>query len=148
MGEVISINISKEKGTKKIPISNSCKVVEGLGLENDAHSGAWHRQISLLAIESIGKMRKLGLKVGPGDFAENITTLDINLPNLGIGKILQVGKEVVLKVTQIGKECHDRCAIYYQAGDCIMPKEGIFTEVLQGGLIQKGDEIIILEEER
>lgn len=148
MGKIISINMSKDKGTKKIPTDKACRAIEGFGFKDDAHSGTWHRQISLLAIESIEKMRKLGLKVGPGDFAENITTMDIDLPNLGVGKVLQVGKEVVLKVTQIGKECPGRCAIYYQAGDCIMPKEGIFVEVLQGGLIQKGDEITILKEEK
>lgn len=104
------------------------------GIEGDGHAGDWHRQISLLALESIEKMQRLGLTVTAGDFAENITTSGIDLPSLPIGTKLQVG-ETLLEVTQIGKECHTRCAIYYQAGDCVMPKEGIFAKVLTGGVI-------------
>ena len=114
-----------------------------LGLEGDAHAGFAHRQVSLLAIESIEKMVNMGLDVGPGDFAENITTQGIDLVNLPIGTRFKMG-EAVLKVTQIGKECHNRCAIYYQAGDCVMPKEGIFAEVLKGGEVKVEDTIELL----
>jgi MOSC domain-containing protein YiiM len=112
-------------------------------LKDDAHGGPWHRQVSLLANESIEKMKAMGLKVGYGDFAENITTEGIDLVHLPIGTDIQIGKSVILRVTQIGKECHTRCAIYYQAGDCVMPKEGIFTEVVNEGEVNVGDEIII-----
>jgi MOSC domain-containing protein YiiM len=112
-------------------------------LKDDAHGGPWHRQISLLADESIQKMRAMGLNVGYGDFAENITTEGIDLVHLPIGTIIRIGKQVVLRVTQIGKECHERCAIYYQAGDCVMPKEGIFAEVINEGEVKVDDEIVI-----
>ena len=113
---------------------------ENHGIVGDGHAGDWHRQVSLLAQESIDKMRAMGLDVTAGDFAENITTSGIVLVSLPIGSRLQVG-ETLLEVTQIGKECHTRCAIFYQAGDCVMPKEGIFVKVLTGGTIQPGDEI-------
>jgi len=112
-------------------------------LKDDAHGGPWHRQISLLADESIQKMRAMGLNVGYGDFAENITTEGIDLVHLPIGTIIRIGKQAVLRVTQIGKECHERCAIYYQAGDCVMPKEGIFAEVINEGEVKVDDEIVI-----
>jgi MOSC domain-containing protein YiiM len=112
-------------------------------LEGDAHAGPWHRQVSLLANESVEKMKAMGLKVGYGDFAENITTEDIDLVHLPIGTEIRIGASVLLCVTQIGKECHERCAIYYQAGDCVMPKEGIFAEVLNEGEVKVGDEINI-----
>jgi MOSC domain-containing protein YiiM len=112
-------------------------------LKDDAHAGPWHRQVSLLANESIEKMKAKGLKVGYGDFAENITTEGIDLVHLPIGTDIQIGKSVMLRVTQIGKECHTRCAIYYQAGDCVMPKEGIFAEVVNEGEVKAGDEISI-----
>lgn len=104
-------------------------------------AGPWHRQVSLLAVESIEKMKALGLDVGPGDFAENITTSGINLVDLPLGTRLKIGPEAVGEVTQIGKECHSRCAIYYQAGDCVMPREGIFIRILKGGTIRAGDTI-------
>jgi MOSC domain-containing protein YiiM len=113
------------------------------GIAGDAHAGEWHRQVSLLARESIAKMQKLGLDVTTGDFAENITTEGIDLPSLPVGTRLEVG-EALLEVTQIGKECHTRCAIYYQAGDCVMPKEGIFARVLKGGIIRPGSPIRIV----
>jgi MOSC domain-containing protein YiiM len=141
-GRVLAVNISEKKGTKKSNIG-SCTVVKDFGLKGDAHAGPWHRQISLLANESIEKMKAMGLKVGYGDFAENITTEGIDLVHLPIGTTLRVGKSILLRVTQIGKECHQRCAIYYQAGDCVMPKEGIFAEVLSEGEIQVGDHIEI-----
>ena len=115
-----------------------------LGLKDDAHAGKWHRQVSLLAMESIDKMVQLGLKVGPGDFAENITTQGLDLLKLPLGTRFSIGQSSLLEVTQIGKVCHTRCAIYYQAGDCVMPKEGIFAKVLAGGEIKVGDEIHVL----
>jgi len=142
MASVVSINISLKKGVRKKPIDEGI-LIEDLGIEGDAHSGKWHRQVSLLALESIEKMRALGLDVGPGDFAENITTEGIDLISLPIGTKIEIG-ESRLEVTQIGKDCHTRCAIYYQAGDCVMPKEGIFARVLRGGKIKKGDHIRVL----
>jgi MOSC domain-containing protein YiiM len=141
--KVISVNVSDKKGEKKHNISR-CLLMEGHGLDQDAHAGPWHRQVSLLAAESIEKIRKMGLDVKPGDFAENLTTEGIELPTLPIGTKLHVGGKVLMKVTQIGKECHARCAIFQQVGDCVMPKEGIFTEVVTGGEIKVGDEIEVL----
>ena len=143
-GKVLAVNISEKKGTRKTNV-NSCHVLKDLGLKDDAHAGPWHRQVSLLANESIEKMRAMGLNVGYGDFAENITTEGIDLVHLPIGTVIRIGKQVVLRVTQIGKECHERCAIYYQAGDCVMPKEGIFAEVINDGKVAAGDEIVIEE---
>jgi len=141
-GKVLAVNISEEKGTKKTNVQ-SCALLKDFGLKGDAHAGPWHRQVSLLANESIEKMRAMGLKVGYGDFAENITTEGVDLVHLPIGTTIRVGNSVLLRVTQIGKECHERCAIYYQVGDCVMPKEGIFAEVLTEGEVKAGDEIII-----
>jgi len=141
-GKVLAVNISDEKGTKKNNIG-SCTLLKDFGLKGDAHSGPWHRQVSLLANESIDKMRLKGLKLGYGDFAENITTEGVDLVHLPIGTEILIGNSVILRVTQIGKECHERCAIYYQTGDCIMPKEGIFAEVLREGEVKVGDEITI-----
>ncbi len=140
---VISVNISERKTVRKRNVGN-CSILENRGLEGDAHAGDWHRQVSLLAEESIEKMRKLGLKVGPGDFAENITTKGVDLISLPIGTTITIGDDVVLEVSQIGKECHTRCAIYYQAGDCVMPREGIFAKVLKGGRVKVGDEIRVV----
>ncbi|PIX87500.1 MAG: MOSC domain-containing protein, partial [Nitrospirae bacterium CG_4_10_14_3_um_filter_44_29] len=131
-GKVVAINTSERKGMRKKPVKEAV-IKTNYGIEGDAHaSSEWHRQVSLLALESIKKMQALGLKVKPGDFAENITTEGINLPELPIGTKMTIG-EVEAEVSQIGKECHTRCAIYYQAGDCIMPKEGIFVKVIKGG---------------
>jgi len=110
------------------------------GILGDAHAGDWHRQVSLLAIESIHKMQKMGLDVDTGDFAENITTEGIDLVALPIGSRLRIG-ETLLEVTQIGKECHTRCAIYHQVGDCVMPKEGAFAKVINDGVVAAGDSI-------
>lgn len=141
---VISINVSDKKGMRKKAVEKAM-LKDNYGIENDAHaSDTWHRQVSLLAIESIDKMRAKGLKVGPGDFAENITTQGINLVDLPVGTKMTIGKEVEAEVSQIGKLCHNRCAIFYQAGDCVMPREGIFVKVLKGGEIKSGDEIKIL----
>lgn len=141
-GKVLAVNISEEKGTKKSNIQ-SCALLKDFGLQGDAHAGPWHRQVSLLANESIEKMRAKGLTVGYGDFAENITTEGIDLVHLPIGTEMRIGNTAILRVTQIGKECHERCAIYYQAGDCVMPKEGIFAEVVIEGDVKVGDGIII-----
>jgi len=140
-GKILAVNISEEKGTKKTNIQ-SCALLKDFGLKGDAHAGPWHRQVSLLANESIEKMRAMGLSVSYGDFAENITTEGIDLVHLPIGTTIRIGDSVVLQVTQIGKECHERCAIYYQVGDCVMPKEGIFAEVMNEGEVKVGDEII------
>ncbi len=141
-GSVVAVCISENKGERKKPVP-SVEVTAGRGIDGDAHAGDWHRQVSMLGMESIRKMQELGLSVSTGDFAENITTKGIDLPSLPIGTMLKVG-ETVLEVTQIGKECHTRCAIYHQAGDCVMPREGIFTRVLQGGAIRSGDVVEIM----
>ncbi|SPQ01334.1 MOSC domain containing protein [Candidatus Sulfobium mesophilum] len=140
---VVSVNISDRKGIRKKPVAEVVLAAE-YGIEGDAHaSSAWHRQVSLLALESINKMKEMGLNVSPGDFAENITTEGIDLVSLPVGTRIRIGAEVVGEVSQIGKECHTRCAIYYQAGDCVMPKEGIFIRVLEGGKVKKGDRISV-----
>ena len=144
-GKVVAVNISRDKGTKKRNVRR-CELLMAFGLKGDAHGGHWHRQVSLLANESIDKMRRKGLEVAYGDFAENITTEDIHLLNLPIGTTLRIGQEVILRMTQKGKECHDRCAIYYQMGDCVMPREGVFAEVVHPGQIAVGDSIEVTEE--
>ena len=136
---VTAVCISKAKGERKTPVEQVL-LREQHGIIGDAHAGEWHRQISLLAAESIAKMQAMGLAVDAGDFAENITTCGIDLVSLPVGSRLTIG-ETLLEVTQIGKECHTRCAIYEQAGDCVMPKEGIFARVLRGGAISPGDRI-------
>ncbi len=146
-GKIIAINTSEKKGMKKTDVGRAY-VKDNYGIENDAHSGHWHRQISLLAMESIEKMKQMGLNVAPGSFAENITTEGIDLVNLRIGTTLQMGKEVLIEVTQLGKVCHDRCAIYYQAGDCVMPKEGIFAKVIRTGWIENENEIKVVQLEK
>jgi MOSC domain-containing protein YiiM len=138
---VVAVCISLNKGERKTPVA-CLEFREGHGVVGDAHAGRWHRQVSLLARESIGKLQRLGLDVGAGDFAENITTEGIELFSLPVGTRLAVGP-ALLVVTQIGKECHARCAIYRQAGDCVMPTEGIFARVLQGGTVKAGDTIRI-----
>ncbi|MBT1070761.1 MOSC domain-containing protein [Pelotalea chapellei] len=143
MAQVIAVCISEKKGERKTPVEK-VELRENHGIVGDAHAGEWHRQVSLLASESIDKMRKLGLDVTAGDFAENITTNGIELVTLPIGTRLQVGP-TLLEITQIGKECHTRCAIYYQAGDCVMPKEGIFAKVIIGGTTGPGDEVRVME---
>jgi len=140
MAKVLAVCISENKGERKKPV-DSVELRENHGIVGDGHAGDWHRQVSMLAQESIDKMRALGLDVNAGDFAENLTTSGIVLVTLPIGSRLQIG-ETLLEVTQIGKECHTRCAIFYQAGDCVMPKEGIFVKVITGGVIKPGDEIV------
>ena len=137
--EVIAVCISENKGERKTPVP-SVELLPEHGVKGDAHAGEWHRQVSLLAMESIEKMKRLGLDVDSGDFAENITTRGIDLVKLPVGSRLKLG-EATVEITQIGKECHNRCAIYHQAGDCVMPKEGIFAKVLLGGDVKVGDQI-------
>jgi len=141
-GKVLSVNISPKKGEKKNNID--CGLfLENLGLENDAHAEPGIRQVSLLARESIEKIRAKGLDVNYGDFAENLTVEGIDLPSLPIGTRLKVGDKVLMEVTQIGKVCHNRCNIFYTVGDCVMPREGIFAKVLVGGEIKVDDKIEI-----
>jgi MOSC domain-containing protein YiiM len=142
-GRIVAISVSLKKGVKKRNILSG-SLIENYGLENDAHAGDWHRQVSLLAIESITKIREKGLEVSPGDFAENITTEGIRLWELPVGTRMKLGEKALVEVTQIGKECHDRCAIFHQVGDCVMPREGIFIKVLKGGTIGPADGIQIL----
>ncbi|MHC4231665.1 MAG: MOSC domain-containing protein [Planctomycetota bacterium] len=144
-GEIKAISISEKKGTKKTNVPEA-EVRIDFGLVGDAHGGNWHRQISLLAIESINKMIEMGADVLPGSFAENITTQGIELPGLTIGSRLRIGKEIELEVTQIGKECHSRCEIFKQVGDCIMPREGVFAEVMKAGRIKVGDMIEVFND--
>jgi len=138
---VVAVCVSAAKGVSKSPVASAVFKV-GMGLEGDAHSGGDAvREVSLLAMESIGKMDGGGREFKPGDFAENITTRGIDLPHLPVGTRLQAGSEVILEITQIGKKCHSGCAIFKEVGNCIMPKEGVFARVIQGGTIRPGDGI-------
>lgn len=139
MGRIVNVCISEKKGTQKHPIDEGEFIVE-FGLKGDAHAGKWHRQVSLLALEKIEDFRSKGGNVDFGAFGENLVIEGFELNKLPVGQRLTVGDEVLLEVTQIGKECHDKCAIYYQVGECIMPKNGIFTRVLKGGKVKVGDE--------
>jgi len=138
-GTIHSISTSSQKGTKKTNVPQAL-LVENHGINSDAHAGPWHRQISLLALESIDTMREMGATADPGDFAENITTVGINLLMLKPGDLVGIS-DVVLEITQIGKECRAHCAIWAAVGDCVMPREGIFARVIHGGLIRPGDHI-------
>jgi MOSC domain-containing protein YiiM len=140
---VVAVCTSPSKGTPKEPVSEVV-LLENFGLEGDAHAGFAHRQVSLLALESIRKMEEKGLAVAPGSFAENLTVRGLKLEEIPVGQRLRIGRDVVLEVSQIGKECHRRCAVYYRAGDCVMPREGIFAVVVQGGTVRPGDEIILM----
>ncbi|MDD7305028.1 MAG: MOSC domain-containing protein [Peptoniphilaceae bacterium] len=142
MARVISINKSEKKGVIKIPQEEGI-FIEDYGLEGDAHAGKWHRQVSLLAKESIDKMKKEIPVLKNGDFAENITTEGIILHKLAVGTKIKIG-ETIQEVSQIGKECHKGCAIKQKVGECIMPSEGIFTIVKKGGKIKVGDQIEII----
>jgi len=144
VAHLVSVNLAAEKGVRKAPQAEVV-LVAGHGVRGDGHAGPWHRQVSLLAIESVQKMRAQGLDVNPGDFGENLTTTGIVVHELSIGTRLSVG-ETLLEVTQIGKVCHDHCAIYYEAGDCVMPREGIFVRVIEGGRLQAGDTITRVED--
>ncbi|MFZ5865684.1 MAG: MOSC domain-containing protein [Thermodesulfobacteriota bacterium] len=139
-GKIIAVCKSKKKGIPKAD-ERSGSLVVGFGLEGDAHGGDWHRQVSLLSIEQIDTMRQKGLDVKPGSFAENLTTEGFDLDVAKVGDRLRVGDSALLEVTQIGKECHTRCAIYNKVGECIMPERGVFARVLKGGEVKSGDSI-------
>lgn len=144
MGKIVAVCTSEKKGMRKKNVHQG-ELQADFGLKGDAHGGPWHRQVSLLAIESIDKMRAKGLDVNPGDFAENLTTEGIDLVSLPVGTKIKVGENALGEVTQIGKECHHKCAIYYQAGDCVMPREGIFIKVLRAGEVKVGDIVKAVE---
>ena len=145
-GRIKAISVSKERGTQKTNVPRA-ELKADFGIIGDAHSGNWHRQVSLLGIESIDKMIAKGAKVTPGNFAENITTEGIDLCSLRIGTTLKLGSGVELEITQLGKDCHSRCEIFEQIGDCIMPREGIFARVLKSGSVSVGDTIEINTDE-
>jgi MOSC domain-containing protein YiiM len=142
--KIVSIATSKKKGTRKTPVEEAF-ISKDHGLEGDAHAGKWHRQVSFLSSESIESANKQGLDVTFGDFAENIATTGIDWKTIPVGTHVRLGKSVLVEITQIGKECHNKCAIYYKAGDCIMPREGVFARVLKEGKIRRGDEVYIEE---
>ncbi|OPY02272.1 MAG: MOSC domain protein [Syntrophorhabdus sp. PtaB.Bin047] len=142
-GTIISVNVSEGKGEKKHNVG-TCRLLKDRGLMGDAHAGFMHRQVSLLARESIDKIRAKGLDVKAGDFAENLTTEGIILHELPVGTSLKTTGGVLLRVTQIGKECHARCNIFQTVGDCVMPREGIFAEVLTEGDVSVGDELEVI----
>lgn len=144
MGKIMAVCISEKKGTTKKNI-NECELIEDYGLKNDAHAGKWHRQVSLLSHEKIEDFKAKGADVVQGDFGENIIVSGIDLVTLPVGTILTC-KDIVLEVTQIGKECHSHCEIYQRMGECIMPKQGIFTKVIKGGIMRVGDEINVCEQ--
>jgi MOSC domain-containing protein YiiM len=141
-GRVTSINLSEKKTVRKQRFERGTLVLDR-GFEGDAHAGDWHRQVSLLAQESIDEMVAKGLEVGPGDFAENITTEGVDVMTLPVGSVVRVG-DTMLEVSQVGKVCHNKCAIYYQAGDCVMPREGVFAVVRTAGDVAVGDEVEII----
>ena len=143
-GRIKAISISKKRGTQKYNVG-AAQLKAGFGIEGDAHAGNWHRQVSLLAEESIGKMRAKGANISAGDFAENITTEGIDLQSLTIGSKLRLGSVSEVEITQFGKECHSGCIIFQQIGDCIMPREGVFAKVIKPGRIKPGDTIEILQ---
>jgi MOSC domain-containing protein YiiM len=142
-GTILFVCTSEKKGVVKRATERAIAVA-GHGIQGDAHAGGWHRQVSLLADEDIETVRRSGLKLAPGAFAENLVVEGIDLTALGIGSRLRVGS-VELEITQIGKECHHPCAIQYLTGQCIMPRAGIFTRVLQGGELRSGLEVEVLE---
>lgn len=142
-GKILAVNISKDKGEKKHSIG-VCRLIKDKGLEDDAHAGFMHRQVSLLAIESIEKMKQKGLDINYGDFAENLTIEGIDLVSLPVGTKLKIGDRIILRITQIGKECHKGCEIFRQVGDCVMPREGVFAEVLEDGVVKVGDDIEVI----
>ena len=146
MGKILALCISEKKGTLKTEI-NEANLIEDFGIENDAHAGKWHRQVSLLEFNKIDEFRKKGANVDFGAFGENIVLEGIELHTLPIGQLIKIG-DVLLEVTQIGKKCHDKCQIYYQVGECIMPKNGIFTKVLKGGKVKVGDECSLVKSDK
>jgi len=138
-GRIAAISVSSEKGVSKTNVEGALLVAEH-GLRGDAHAGPWHRQVSFLAVESIAKMRDRGADVHPGSFAENITTEGIDFGQVEVGDQVVIG-DALLEITQLGKECHARCAIFDLVGDCVMPKEGVFAKVLRGAEIAVADRV-------
>jgi len=138
--EIVSIAVSKKKGTTKKSVEKA-ELIKNHGIENDAHAGDWHRQLSFLAAEKIEDASSEDFQLNFGDFAENVATRGIDWKNETIGQKYRLGKDALVELTQIGKECHQKCAIFYRTGDCIMPKEGVFTIILKGGTIKVGDTI-------
>lgn len=143
MGKVLGVCISEKKGTQKKNI-HEARFIEDWGIENDAHAGKWHRQVSLLCADRINEFRARGAEVTDGAFGENLIVEGFDFKSLPVGTVFQCG-DVMLEMTQIGKECHSHCEIYKVMGDCIMPREGVFTKVLHGGVIREGDEMTILK---
>lgn len=142
--KIVAVAKSKKKGTRKT-VAPEVTVRVNHGVVGDAHAGEWHRQISLLAKESIDSARARGLDVSYGDFGENVVTEGVDLLNIGVGGRLALGDAILVEITQIGKVCHTRCAIFYKNGDCIMPREGVFARVLAGGTLRQGDAVAILD---
>ena len=140
---VVAVSLSKQKGEKKVN-QEQALLKENWGMEGDVHADGTHRQLSLLALESINAMRKMGADVNPGDFAENITTEGVSLHTLPVGTHFLIGDTIELELTQIGKECHSGCAIAKQVGSCVMPKQGIFCRILRGGIVKPGDSFRVL----
>jgi cyclic pyranopterin phosphate synthase len=143
--KIRAISVSEKRGTQKVNVPEA-KLDVDFGIVGDAHAGNWHRQVSLLAAESIDNMVVKGAKVSPGDFAENITTEGIDLHKFSVGSKLRLGQSVELEITQFGKQCHGRCEIFEQVGDCIMPREGVFAKVTRPGLIKVGDVIEVVDD--
>ncbi|MFC1816230.1 MOSC domain-containing protein [Thermodesulfobacteriota bacterium] len=144
--KIVSLALSKKKGTRK-KVVEEVRLIEDHGIDGDAHAGKWHRQVSLLSSESIDQSRDRGLDVTFGDFAENIATIGTDWKMVPVGTRVRFGEAALIEITQIGKECTNKCAIYYQAGDCIMPREGVFARVIEGGVIRCGDKVEILSSE-
>lgn len=142
---IVSISVSKRKGTRKTPVTEAV-LIKDHGLQGDAHSGPGHRQVSLLAAERIQEVQRNGIRVSFGGFAENIATHGVDWRAVPVGTTVKLGDSVLVQITQIGKTCHRKCAIYHQTGDCIMPREGVFARVLRGGLIRSGDGVSILHD--
>lgn len=145
MGQVMAVCISEKKGTQKKGIAEG-HFIEEFGIEQDAHAGKWHRQVSLLSYETIEAFKERGAEIGDGAFGENVIVKGIDLVHLPIGTRLSCG-DILLEVTQIGKECHSHCEIFKKMGECIMPANGIFTRVLRGGVMKEGDEINVCTEQ-
>jgi MOSC domain-containing protein YiiM len=142
--KIVSIATSRKKGTTKKCIDQA-ELIENHGIKDDAHAGDWHRQLSFLSAESIEKVSSEEFKLNFGDFAENLATTGIDWKSQKIGQSVSLGADALVEITQIGKECHKKCAIYYRTGDCIMPKEGVFAKILKGGLIKVGDDIALID---
>jgi MOSC domain-containing protein YiiM len=142
--KIVSIALSKKKGTIKKCVDQA-ELIENHGIKEDAHAGDWHRQLSFLSAESIAEVSTQAFKLNFGDFAENIATTGIDWKSQPVGQRVNLGQDARVEITQIGKECHKKCAIYYRTGDCIMPKEGVFAKVLTGGIIKVGDDIVLTD---